>query len=561
MYLPRSYTLSFAKCESKEEFFEFLKTRDSRSQIATLGDPRLSNKDLDPTPPGDRTWTWYNLPLYWGSTAFGTAGWNAAASLIAVGLTWQQAFVSCVLGSFISALVVTGMARPGVRYHIGYPVLCRSVMGMYGSMFFVFIRAIVGTIWFGIQTFYGANLMSTCLRCIFGYKWENWSNTLPASADVTSRQLLCFFLVWMMEFPFCLVHPRRIHYLFTVKGLVMPFATFGLFGWCMAHGTGLATMNQQNSAGRKAAAATTTGWAIMNGINVVMGTLSPMLVKQPDLARYCKKPRDAGWLQGASVFGEYGKAYWNMWDLNEAILDHNWTPTARFGIFLVSFSYLFSTFGTNLGANSIPFGADMTGLFPKYLTIRRGQVICAVLGVALVPWKLIATAQTFITFLASYNIFMAPLCAIIIVDYCFGRKGNIHVPSLYRGSKGNIYWFVGGVNISGIFAWCAGTVMGMPGLVAAYAPKLVPQAGKDMYKMGWILTFITAGTVYFVLLKIRKPQVFPAGFQDLPVTWEYLCKEGQDGFFDWERDEIPSPSESVTEAVDVQVGEKGKAEY
>lgn len=210
----------------------------------------------------------------------------------------------------------------------------------------------------------------------------------------------------------------------------MPFVTFGLFGWCMAHGTGLSTIDQQSAAGRKVAATTTTGWAIMNGINVVMGTLSPMLVNQPDLARYCKKPRDAGWLQGASVFiskvlifflglaatssmqGEYGKAYWNMWDLNNAILDHNWTPTARFGVFLVSFSYLFSTFGTNLGANSIPFGADMTGLFPKYLTIRRGQILCAILGVTLVPWKLIATAQTFITFLGSYNIFMAPLCAV-----------------------------------------------------------------------------------------------------------------------------------------------------
>jgi len=210
----------------------------------------------------------------------------------------------------------------------------------------------------------------------------------------------------------------------------MPFATFGLFGWCMANGTGLSTIDSQNAAGAKVRAATSTGWAIMNGINVVMGTLSPMLVNQPDLARYCKKPRDAGWLQGVSVFvskvlifslglmattsmqGEYGEAYWNMWDLNEAILDHNWTPAARFGIFLVAFSYLFSVFGTNLGANSIPFGADMTGLLPKYLTIRRGQVLCAFLGVALVPWKLIATADKFIAFLGSYSIFMAPLCSV-----------------------------------------------------------------------------------------------------------------------------------------------------
>jgi NCS1 family nucleobase:cation symporter-1 len=40
----------------------------------------------------------------------------------------------------------------------------------------------------------------------------------------------------------------------------------------------------------------------MDGINVIMGSLSPMLVNQPDLARYCRKPRDAGWLQGAAVF-------------------------------------------------------------------------------------------------------------------------------------------------------------------------------------------------------------------------------------------------------------------
>jgi NCS1 family nucleobase:cation symporter-1 len=75
-------------------------------------------------------------------------------------------------------------------------------MGFYGSMFFVFIRAVVGAIWYGIQSYYGANLMSTCLKCIFGHRWDNWENQLPASADVTSKQLLCFFLVWILELPF-----------------------------------------------------------------------------------------------------------------------------------------------------------------------------------------------------------------------------------------------------------------------------------------------------------------------------------------------------------------------
>lgn len=94
----------------------------------------------------------------------------------------------------------------------------------------------------------------------------------------------------------------------------------------MAHGAGLSTIDSQfkTSSGP-------LGWAIMSGINTVLGTLSPMLVNQPDLARYCRKPRDAGALQGFSVFvakvlvmflglaatssiqGAWGETYWNFW--------------------------------------------------------------------------------------------------------------------------------------------------------------------------------------------------------------------------------------------------------
>lgn len=102
--------------------------------------------------------------------------------------------------------------------------------------------------------------------------------------------------------------------------------------------------------------------------------------------------------------------------------------------------------------------------------------------------------------------------------------------------------------------------MGMPGLVAAYNPELVPQAGKDMYKLGWILTFTTAGIVYYVLIKIWKPKIFPSGFENIPITWEYLASGGRDGFFDGERDTYVegTPSESVIEGTYGQVDEKPK---
>ena len=39
-------------------------------------------------------------------------------------------------------------------------------------------------------------------RCIFGSSWENFTNTLEAGADISSKTLLAFFLVWILEFPF-----------------------------------------------------------------------------------------------------------------------------------------------------------------------------------------------------------------------------------------------------------------------------------------------------------------------------------------------------------------------
>ncbi|KAF3043616.1 hypothetical protein E8E11_008571 [Didymella keratinophila] len=158
---------------STAAFVDFIRSPQDNEGQVTVGNARWSNKDLEPTPEKDRTWTWYNLPLYWFSNQFSLVGWNTGSALVTVGLTWQQS-----------------------------PVLVRSVMGMYGGYFFVFIRAIVCIIWYGIQTFYAGNILSVMLRCIFGSSWENFPNALPAGANVTSKQLLTFFMAWLMEFPF-----------------------------------------------------------------------------------------------------------------------------------------------------------------------------------------------------------------------------------------------------------------------------------------------------------------------------------------------------------------------
>lgn len=170
---------------------------------------------------------------------------------------------------------------------------------------------------------------------------------------------------------------------------------------------------------------------------------------------------------------------------------------------------------------------------------------------------------TFHSFLGSYNIFMAPLCAVIIVDYFVARKGNIHIPSCYDGKNTGLYWYSSGVNLTGVAAWLSGTAMGIPGLVGQYEPQSISMAAKNMYRMGFLLTFTTAATVYAVLTFFFKPKVFPVGREDTPFQREWLADEGREGFYEDERDgnqlfAPATPPATVDE--EIRFGEKGYGE-
>lgn len=154
---------------------------------------------------------------------------------------------------------------------------------------------------------------------------------------------------------------------------------------------------------------------------------------------------------------------------------------------------------------------------------------------------------------------MAPLCAVIIVDYYIARKGNIHVPSCYDGKKTGLYWFWSGFNLCGVLAWLFGTTMGIPGLIGQYQPQIISNAAKYMYMMGWLLTFFTSAILYYISTVFIKPRVFPPGRESTPYEREWLANDGREGFYEGERDGAalyapPTPPPSDSEQF--QMGEK-----
>lgn len=106
----------------------------------------------------------------------------------------------------------------------------------------------------------------------------------------------------------------------------------------------------------------------------------------------------------------------NPWDLLDAIQDHHDGSGARFALFLAAFCWTVSILGTNIATNMISFGSDVALLWPRYIDMRRGFFIAQVLGYAIVPWKILASATIFTTFLSGYGLFMASVVGIMIAE-------------------------------------------------------------------------------------------------------------------------------------------------
>ncbi|KAE8167168.1 permease for cytosine/purines, uracil, thiamine, allantoin-domain-containing protein [Aspergillus tamarii] len=473
----------------------------------------LTNHDLRPVEPERRQWKWFNFVAFWIADSLNINTWMISSSMIVDGLSWWQSWICVWVGYFIAACFVCLTGRIGAVYHISFPVVCRSTFGVWGSLWPVFNRAAMAVIWYGVQGYIGGQCVTLMISSIWP-SYNHLPNSIPASSGVTTRDFVSFFLFWLLSLPALWFPVHKIRHLFTVKAVYSPIAAISFFAWAIARAKGLGPIVHQPHTVHGSALA----WAVVKAIMSCLGNFATLIVNDPDFSRFARKPKDALWSQlltipigfgvtsfigiiasssSAVIFG--GEMVWNPLDLLGKF-QVGASSAERFGIFVISTGFALAQLGTNISANSVSAGTDMTALLPRYLTIRRGSYICAAVGLAMNPWNLVASSNSFTTYLSAYSIFLSSIAGPMLCDYYIVRKGYLRVKELYTAQEGSAYRFVYGFSWQAYASYIAGILVNIVGFAGAVGRK-VPVGAQYIYNVNYFSGIVVSALMYYTLTR------------------------------------------------------------
>ncbi|KAF7545566.1 hypothetical protein G7046_g9535 [Stylonectria norvegica] len=479
--------------------------------------PSASNADFDPIPPSKRTWTWGAYVAYWMADAWAVSNWEVASSMIAVGLDWRMAIGACVLGNTIMGLVITANGRIGAILHTPFPVLARMPFGYYFSYFVVLSRCVLATVWLGVQTTTGGQCMAVLLTAIWP-SFANIPNSIPEDQGITTSGMVAFLLYFLLQLPFLCIPYTKVQYFFAFKSVIAPIVFLAVFGDTLRKAGGTISKSTVITGG-PTVNGSVLAWAFFGNLNGVLGNYATLGLNIADFSRYANKPSAQniqaivipciftivgllGIFTAAAAQTAYGKVMWNPIEII-ALWMEDGSSGGRAAAAFAAIGLLIVTLGINISANSISAANDLMAFAPKYIDIRRGQLLAAFIGSwAFVPWKILASASTFLAFLGGYTIFLGPMTSILMCDYFIVRRGNVSVPDMYNFHGIYRYSPKFATNWRAVVAFFVGCAPPLPGfvnniVVSGGNVTGVSVGGQHIFAIGYVYSFIAAGVFYW----------------------------------------------------------------
>jgi NCS1 family nucleobase:cation symporter-1 len=304
---------------------------------------------------------------------------------------------------------------------------------------------------------------------------------------------------------------ESIKKLLVFKAIFLPVAALALLFWAIIAAKGLGPILSQPSKFADVPSFLNFFFPALTGMVGFWATLS---LNIPDFTRYAKnqKAQINGQIIGLppsmTLFAFigvvvtsataiiYGSTEWDIVKLAGRFDSKLMVSFAMIGIII-------STLATNIAANIVSPANDFSNLSPKKISFKTGGYITGIIGILILPWKLIASPDGYIfTWLIAYSSLLGPVGGIMIVDYFFIRNKNLVAQDLY--SPVGEYSYSGGFNTKAITALLIGIAPNIPGFllqVKLISAKAFPVWISDLYHYAWFVGFFVSGVVYLLLMK------------------------------------------------------------
>lgn len=457
----------------------------------------LYNEDLAPVPMAARTWGTYNYASLWVAMSVCIPTYMLASGLIAGGMNWKQAIGTILLGNVIVLVPMLLNAHAGTKYGIPFPVYVRASFGVRGANLPALLRALVACGWFGIQTWIGGQAIHAMLQVLW-----------PAMVWHASAAWACFFCFWLLNMA---VIWRGIGLIRFLEGVGAPFMLavgLLLLWWIARKAGGLGPVLSTPSRFHNSAEFWRFFFPSLTGM---VGFWATVALNIPDFTRYAKSQRAQmvgqalGLPPAMTIYSFIGVA---VTSASVILFGHAiWDPVALLGQFhqpvvasIALVALLVATLNTNVAANVVSPSNDFSNLNPKLISFRTGGFITGIVGILMMPWKLMGSFQSYIFgWLVGYSALLGPIAGIMIADYFLVRKRTLDLEGLYR--RQGPYEYSHGVNWRALAALFGGVAIALAGLVV---PGL-----RWLYNYAWFVGFGIAGALYLVLM-LRAPAPEPA---------------------------------------------------
>jgi len=468
----------------------------------------LYNPDLAPTNASQRTWDVYNYAALWVSMSVNILTYMLAASMIQGGMNWRQALLTVFVGNVVVLVPMLLNSHPGTQYGIPFPVLARSSFGVLGANLAAVLRALVACGWFGIQTWIGGNAIYKILSVFV----PSVAGAPIGFLGISPAQFVCFLFFWVINLLVVYKGIDCIRWLLNIKAPLLIVLGLVFVGWAYRNAGGFGPILSQPSSFDAGQPKNGQFFAFFfPALTGMIGFWATLSLNIPDFSRYAVSQRDQVLGQslglpltmalysfiGVAVTSAttiiYGETIWDPVD----VLTRFKNPAV---LVLAMLALCIATLATNIAANVVSPANDFAHLAPRRISFRIGGLITGLIGVLMMPWKLVADPNNYIfKWLIAYSALLGPIGGILIADYYVYRRRRLNLMALYE--PGGEYRFSNGFSIVALLALLLGVLPSFPGFLVHVNLLDAARVGPflaGLYNYAWFVGFAVAFGTYLL---------------------------------------------------------------